>query len=573
VIRKELAQWETKTSGIAALSFTRVAGDEIRKAVGHELSHPHFVGTIDAFLFRYIIRPHLRRVVEWFAEPRLIAGEWGANSWAKCSSDIDATVGQSINLFGCVFIGEENGEEVIAYQSQWSQLTRVTGSLLTQVRKGKVTIWTRRGLLTHSDAALWAAKVLEDSRFGPAIRAEIIRRFPVLIVDELQDTGHFLGKIIRTLLEEPATRGVLVGDPDQAIYEFTGARPDLFNTFEAIPGAVGLPLANSQRCSADVFGAAIHVKDSEGAIYPAENRVGQAYLVRYDTLNLDVRRIVEAVAIASRPEGNLRVIARGSATVEALTGGRSEIAPPLYCPPLQQIHRAVVALRKGKNVRALAAARAAISRAVFHFEGILDEELIAATIDPSEWKELAVRILLKANDIPVTGTFFDWQTQAGEVIDQEIRAFELVPNIPYVAGNLRPQKRKGWGTPSAKFLPPLNDTAQKLTENPVLTVHGVKGETHATTIFVCPDTTRADRCPSAVWWSSNENDREEKRIAYVAMTRTCGDLIVCVSEACYQRLASNRAEFVRSFQVNTVDEFLSGMGRPTNAPLDTCSTS
>ena len=50
LIKKQLGEWPTRTSGIAALSFTRVGGDEIRKAIGYELGHPHFVGTIDAFL-------------------------------------------------------------------------------------------------------------------------------------------------------------------------------------------------------------------------------------------------------------------------------------------------------------------------------------------------------------------------------------------------------------------------------------------------------------------------------------------------------------------------------------------
>src|SRR5688572_10931479 len=61
LIRDELSRWPTRSNGIAALSFTRVGGDEIRKATGQELGHPHFVGTIDAFLFRYVIRPFLQK--------------------------------------------------------------------------------------------------------------------------------------------------------------------------------------------------------------------------------------------------------------------------------------------------------------------------------------------------------------------------------------------------------------------------------------------------------------------------------------------------------------------------------
>ncbi len=85
LIRQELEIWNPSTAGIAALSFTRIGGDEIRKALGHDLGHPHFVGTIDAFLFRYVVRPFLRRCFPDFADPRLIPGEWGAEHWVPCA--------------------------------------------------------------------------------------------------------------------------------------------------------------------------------------------------------------------------------------------------------------------------------------------------------------------------------------------------------------------------------------------------------------------------------------------------------------------------------------------------------
>ena len=106
LIRQELDKWPTKTSGIAALSFTRVGGDEIRKAMGYELGHPHFVGTIDAFLFRYVVRPFLNKCFPSLATPRLIPGEWGAGIGRTTPENEQATFGNGINLFGCVFIDE-----------------------------------------------------------------------------------------------------------------------------------------------------------------------------------------------------------------------------------------------------------------------------------------------------------------------------------------------------------------------------------------------------------------------------------------------------------------------------------
>ena len=106
---------------------------------------------------------------------------------------------------------------------------------------------------------------------------------------------------------------------------------------------------------------------------------------------------------------------------------------------------------------------------------------------------------------------------------------------------------------------PISDSVILVSKTPdlfaVQTVHGVKGETHDVTLFVCPPSNEA-RCPSVVWWSTDEIHREEKRIAFVAMTRSRRDLIVCVTEECYDRLKKHRKEFVESFHSMKVDEFI-----------------
>ena len=61
IIKKELENWN-QSGGIAALSFTRVGGEEIRNAVGYELTLPHVVGTLDSFLFRYIVKPFWNKI-------------------------------------------------------------------------------------------------------------------------------------------------------------------------------------------------------------------------------------------------------------------------------------------------------------------------------------------------------------------------------------------------------------------------------------------------------------------------------------------------------------------------------
>lgn len=555
LIRRELDNWQAGGGGIAALSFTRIGGEEIHNALGYELGHPHFVGTIDAFLFRYVIRPFLRQCFSsLFAEPRLIPADWDAQHWRCVAKKEDATLAKAISLFGCVFIDEIDRKAVVAYKPHPAQpLKRIMGKDLDQVREGKTRVWQRTGRLTHSDAALWASEVLAHPELGMAVRSEIIRRFPLLIVDELQDTGFFLGKSIRLLLEEEISRGVLVGDPDQAIYEFNGARPDLFDSFENIPGSLPLSLARSRRCPSSVTACVLHLKDTAGQIDHRDGDPGRAFLLRYTAMTTEVSRLVETIR-TQNPSANIKIVARQSKVVEELTSMAAKYAKSLHCPVLTHMYRAVKAFRQGHNVRGLANARSSLELAIFGYEGVPERTILEYKIDPQEWKSVMIRCLLRCNALPTSTTLYDWQTAAGEILDEEVASLDLPSGLELQAGQLKPQKRKGWDSPASDFLPNTELSSSIIASVPVQTVHGVKGETHDVTVFVCPDSSK--RCPSVIWWSDDEKDREEKRIAYVAMTRTRSDLFVCVSDRCYQRLLRARAEFVSCFDCMTIDDWI-----------------
>jgi DNA helicase-2/ATP-dependent DNA helicase PcrA len=493
-----------------------------------------------------------------------LAAETGAEYWKyyahKQLAAVESTEGKGkeIRLFGCVFVGEkQDGTAIIAHKPHTAQPLRVLNNSDAEiVRKTKREVWKKHGLLTHSDVALVASKILADKNFGAVVRAEVARRFPYLIVDELQDTGHFLGMSIRKLLEEPSMRGFLVGDPDQAIYEFNGAKPHLFKTFEQITGAISLTLGSSRRCPPSIAKAAAHLSDSGSQMQGATDRPGRALLVRYTNMNADVAKLLKAIRVKCGASA-LKIIARGTATVEDLTGRHTTPAPNLHCPPITHVHRGVTALRKNKNALALACVRTGLERAVFHHEGVTDEELHKANLDSVGWKGLAVRCLLKANQISTDGSFLEWQTRVGQMIEEEINGIGLVPSTLFIPGKIKPQNRKGAQDACKKYIPTMQ-AAQAPNVIPAQTVHAVKGETHDVTIFVCPPT-KVDRCPSCVWWSQHESDREERRIAYVAMTRTRGNLILCVPEATYKRLAVAQPGFLQCFDAMTIAECVAAL--------------
>ena len=559
LIRQELDKWPSGINGIAALSFTNVGGHEIRNAIGHDLDYPHFVGTIDAFLFRYVVRPFLCSCFPGnFKKMCLIPADMEPTIWTRYAknskTDIRCDDG-SINILDCTSIDEdENGAVFAAKLGRWGSLRRLNGFGADQVWKAKLEQWRKTGKLTHSDAALWASMILEHPDYGPQVRAEIVRRFPLIIIDELQDTGYFLGKSLRLILGEKTVRGVLVGDPDQAIFEFTGARPEMFDEFESIiDGVVSHALDRSLRCPPAVATAASHLKHTGNTICPSIENDGRAFLVCYKDMVVDTKRVVNA--ITRDDDKSVKVITRANKTVYELNGKKSKDVPKLHCRPLNHMSRAVKLFRQGHQINALWAARAAIDLAVFDHEGAEDDQLRDSGIDPHKWKLIAVRCLLRSNAVPSNGTIYDWQMEAGKILDEEIGDIELHPPIQFDTGRLKPQQRKDYDKLCEDCLPKAVCNESSKLEFFAQTVHSVKGETHDVTVFVCPPK-RINNCYSDIWWSDSDKDREEKRIAYVAMTRTKGDLIILFSSECYKRLKEKRIEFTDCFELMSVDEFI-----------------
>ncbi len=95
----------------------------------------------------------------------------------------------------------------------------------------------------------------------PARAAAWQARFPAIAVDEYQDVDPVQDRLIR-LIAPPETRPRLcvIGDADQAIYGFRGADPSCFGRFcTDYPGAVRVTLARNYRSQATIVAAAAAV--------------------------------------------------------------------------------------------------------------------------------------------------------------------------------------------------------------------------------------------------------------------------------------------------------------------------
>src|SRR4249919_58054 len=111
----------------------------------------------------------------------------------------------------------------------------------------------RAGLVDFDELLLRAHELLRDNA---GLLAHYRHRFGELLIDEFQDTNAIQYGFVR-LLAGDSGRVFVVGDDDQAIYGWRGAKVENVQRFlRDYPGAATLKLEQNYRSSANILGAA-----------------------------------------------------------------------------------------------------------------------------------------------------------------------------------------------------------------------------------------------------------------------------------------------------------------------------
>lgn len=111
----------------------------------------------------------------------------------------------------------------------------------------------RRSLIDFDDMLIYCYELLSQ-------RQDILRmwqkQYPFILIDEFQDINKVQYDVVK-LLAKPYNNLFIVGDDDQSIYGFRGARPDIMQQFlKDYKDAVKYTLSINYRCSGNIVKAA-----------------------------------------------------------------------------------------------------------------------------------------------------------------------------------------------------------------------------------------------------------------------------------------------------------------------------
>jgi DNA helicase-2/ATP-dependent DNA helicase PcrA len=295
----ELIAWEQHFSGMAIVSFTNNASNEIEKrakkyAGPNATSHPHFIGTLDSFLYKYVLCPFFHGHVNFKGKngdcsPRMIVDErsdaafllnekYSPKTWyaipnpsrgpgAKPYIGIPISANNYYfdpikNDFIILLPGSDTSssctlKDFLSRPAQIEYLKEKRDSFLTDeiIYKdfwdAKEAFW-RDGFLTFRDSEFLIFQIIEKK---PKIKISLIKRFPNIIIDECQDLSPMQLVILYCLVKD-GLKIHFIGDLNQSIYWFRDVDPQIIRNFIVANNLKVLYLSNNFRSNqkiVDVF--------------------------------------------------------------------------------------------------------------------------------------------------------------------------------------------------------------------------------------------------------------------------------------------------------------------------------
>lgn len=251
------SKWHNDRSGVCIISHTNAARDEIEKRLRvtqdgrNILSYPHFVGTIQSFVHTFLALPYLRSCG---TPPEVVDNDHFEEQALRLAK-------RDRILIGWMKYAPYQAQEVIrSLRYQGSALTvdcasgaipKPTSMSYPRLVALKRTL-TERGIFRYDDMFAYAERVLAQH---PGMISSLSCRFPLLFIDEMQDTSKAQEDLLGRLFDETVVVQRL-GDLNQRILsDTTQGGPPTF------PRAGYLNVSSSKRFSQQIANVVSRLKE------------------------------------------------------------------------------------------------------------------------------------------------------------------------------------------------------------------------------------------------------------------------------------------------------------------------
>lgn len=249
-LARMLAEDVREPRGIACITYSNECARELKRrlqALGVEESNRRvFIGTIHSFSLKHIVTPFADVAGLGLPNPLKVATT--AEQRKLFDDALTKVMGESAraSMFK-VPIEAYRRTHLDRNAAAWNEEPNYAGVISEYEMRLRLS-----GLIDFDDMMLLGLKLIESHEW---VRRAIVAKFPILAVDEYQDLGIPLHRIVMSLCFGAGARLFAVGDADQSIYGFTGARPELLRKLSERDDVTAVTLPFNYRSTPEIVAA------------------------------------------------------------------------------------------------------------------------------------------------------------------------------------------------------------------------------------------------------------------------------------------------------------------------------
>jgi len=244
--------------GVACITYNNECARELETrlyALGVEPSRRVFIGTVHSFSLTQVILPYAKTAKLEVPNEFTVATQRQQRTALEIA--FKRVIGGPENPQSWSFRMARYRRSILDRASkQWHeedpQLAKLVEAYEAELRK--------MGVIDFDDMPLLASRALAANEW---MRRALLAKYPVLAVDEYQDLGRALHRMVVGLCFGAGIRLFAVGDVDQSIYGFTGASPELLQQLSERLDVQTVRLRLNYRCGFRIVTASEYVLGEE----------------------------------------------------------------------------------------------------------------------------------------------------------------------------------------------------------------------------------------------------------------------------------------------------------------------
>lgn len=554
----EFKKWTKKTTGIVVLTYTNkatdVISDRVLQFVGSSgISHPHFVGTIDSWMHKYILNPFAHLVTKYSGKDddrsiHLIDKSSNADFLknSKFSTKYPHFETGHIHANEFYFLDKECKKIIFSSGMLPTDNKRnssdINNILQSELKNIKTEFW-KLGFLTHQDVDIICYKILDEN---PEICKLISNRFNVMIIDECQDLSSLKIDIFR-LLKKSGSIIHLVGDLHQSIFSYNNADFKKIIQFSEEEKFATIPLTRNFRSVQSIVNTCCKLVENQEPILGYDDVPGKMHCLIFSYQKEKIHEIPQKFSDYLKTNGydveKSAILIRNNSNKNSLMGRTtqkiifSKLAPiAIYLWSLNDTEYKKEAL----NYFGIF-----LSKFLFPNEKRNYRNFYSPIDIPNhQWRIFLANLLSHCNQqeslSDLTQIWTDWREKFNEcfpVIFEKIQS-----QYGWLATEKITEKNMIRTSPSGEknspVLDTINDVKHQIDKTIELsTIHSAKGKTFDSILLVSSTQSSGDRDTGSGYWQHwldiNNANGESARFAYVASSRPKFLLAWAISEKDY----------------------------------------